>query len=156
MFLLLTNKPHQGLAAAAAAPAPAHHSTSAAMPAPVKRGCCPSLNVALRSGPLSRGAAAHHSTERCEQRRTRLLYSVRFCTYREAASGLAGEAQLGSVSRLWMEVRIVETLWQGDHWSWMMSRQMLPSLRQAHHQSEAHHGQHELRHSRSVELRSAP
>ena len=56
-----------------------------------------------------------HSTERCEQRRTFLLYSMRFCMYREAASGLAGDAQLGSVNRLWMDVRMVDTLWQGDH-----------------------------------------
>jgi hypothetical protein len=40
---------------------------------------------------------------------------VRFCIYSEAASGLAGEAQFGSVKRLWMDVRMVETLWQGDH-----------------------------------------
>ena len=46
-----------------------------------------------------------------------MLYSPRFCTYSEAASGLAGEEQLGSVSRLCIEVRMVETLWQGDHWS---------------------------------------
>ncbi len=66
--------------------------------------------------PVERGCkAARQSTERCAQRRTFLLYSVRFCTYSEAASGLAGDAQLGSVSRLWMEVRIVDTLWQGDH-----------------------------------------
>jgi hypothetical protein len=39
-----------------------------------------------------------------------------------AASGLAGEAQLGSVSRDWMEVRIEQMLWQGLQCSWMMSR----------------------------------
>lgn len=28
----------------------------------------------------------------------------------------------------WMEVSSVHTLWIGLHWSWMMSRQMEPSL----------------------------
>ena len=100
--------------------------------------CCASHHTAAacslscRAGATERRPA--HSTDLCAQRRTFLLYSPRFCTYSEAASGLAGEEQLGSVSRLCMEVRMVETLWQGDHWSWMMSRQMLPSLQQqAHH-----------------------
>ena len=34
--------------------------------------------------------------------------------YSCAASGLAGLAQLGSVSSDWMEVNIVHTLWHGD------------------------------------------
>ena len=34
-----------------------------------------------------------------------------------------------------MEVRIVQTLWQGDHLSWMMSRHIEPSLQQAQVQS---------------------
>ena len=29
-----------------------------------------------------------------------------------------------------MEVRMVHTLWQGDHLSWMMSKHMDPSLQQ--------------------------
>lgn len=65
--------------------------------------------------PAARRGLRPHSTERCAQRRTLLLYSARFWTYREADSGLAGDAQLGSVSRLWMEVRMVDTLWHGDH-----------------------------------------
>jgi hypothetical protein len=52
---------------------------------------------------------------------TYLLYACLSFVYKLAASGLAGLAQLGSVSRLWMEVRMVQMLWQGDHWSWMMS-----------------------------------
>ena len=70
------------------------------------------------------------SKERCETRLTRLLYSAWLERNSDAASGLAGEEQLGSISRLWMEVRIVQTLWQGDHWSWIMSRQIVPSLRE--------------------------
>jgi hypothetical protein len=34
---------------------------------------------------------------------------------------------LGSVSRLCMLMSTVQMLWQGDHLSWMVSMQMLPS-----------------------------
>lgn len=44
-----------------------------------------------------------------------------------AASGLAGLAQLGSVSSDWMEVRMEQMLWQGLQWSWMMSKHRVPS-----------------------------
>lgn len=41
------------------------------------------------------------------------------------------------VSRLWMLVNIVETLWQGDHLSCSRSKQMLPSLRSTSFMSHA-------------------
>ncbi len=36
-------------------------------------------------------------------------------------AGRGRRAGSAPVSRLWMDVRIVHTLWHGDHWSWMMS-----------------------------------
>lgn len=85
------------------------------------------------------------SKERCETRLTRLLYSAWLERNSDAASGLAGEEQLGSISRLWMEVRIVQTLWQGDHWSWIMSRQIVPSLREQIQQNVEDASQESLR-----------
>ena len=63
-------------------------------------------------------------------RRTRRLYSCLSCWNSLAASGLAGDPQLGSVRSDCMEVRMVHTLWQGDHLSWIMSKHMDPSLQQ--------------------------
>lgn len=57
------------------------------------------------------------STLRAESRRTLLLYSDLLDWYSEAASPFAGLAQLGSVSKDWTEVRMVDTLWMGDHLS---------------------------------------
>lgn len=57
-----------------------------------------------------------------------LLYADLSLVYICAASGLAGLAQFGSVNKLCMLMSMVHTLWQGDHLSWMMSKQMLPSL----------------------------
>ena len=52
-----------------------------------------------------------------------LSSSVNSC----AASGFAGEAGFGSVSRDWIDVSRVHTLCMGDHWSWMMSMHSVPS-----------------------------
>mmetsp|Transcript_15335 Transcript_15335/g.64672 ORF Transcript_15335/g.64672 Transcript_15335/m.64672 type:complete len:271 (-) Transcript_15335:21-833(-) len=72
-------------------------------------------------------AQNYPSTVFCANRRTRRLYplvsSVKSC----AASGFAGDAGLGSVNKLCIEVSKVHTLWMGDHWSWMMSMHKVPS-----------------------------
>lgn len=50
------------------------------------------------------------SNERCATLRTLLLYSLMFSLYNFAASGFAGEFGLGSVRRLWIEVRMEATV----------------------------------------------
>mmetsp|Transcript_8507 Transcript_8507/g.38698 ORF Transcript_8507/g.38698 Transcript_8507/m.38698 type:complete len:215 (+) Transcript_8507:1130-1774(+) len=63
----------------------------------------------------------------CASLRTFLLYWLSSSVNSCAASGLAGEAGFGSVSRDWIDVSRVHTLCMGDHWSWMMSMQSVPS-----------------------------
>ena len=53
------------------------------------------------------------------------LYSAVFC-HVAAAWPFSGLSRLGSPSRLMIERRIVRTLYTADHFSFKMSRQMLP------------------------------
>lgn len=92
--------------------------------APAAYHCCSSADFAGHHY-VSLGQDEQHCTgpgsDAVRSARAHLLYAGLSFVYMLAASGLAGLAQLGSVSRLWMEVRMVQMLWQGDHWSWMMS-----------------------------------
>ena len=63
----------------------------------------------------------------CASLRTFLLYWLSSSVNSYAASGFAGEAGFGSVSRDWIDVSRVHTLCMGDHWSWMMSMHSVPS-----------------------------
>ena len=53
------------------------------------------------------------------------LYSAVLC-HIEAACPFRGLSRLGSPSRDWIESKIVRTLYAADHFSFRMSRQMLP------------------------------
>ena len=94
-------------------------------------GFLPCVDPRVPSSPPSRRhhcqPGAQHSMLFCAQRLMRLWYADLSCVKSCAASGFAGEFGLGSHSSDWMDERMVQMLWHGLHWSWMMSKHSVPS-----------------------------